>query len=459
MVHVSEGRFDAGDGGPTDAAPPPAPDEHDGALAELGVLLLDAGLSVTDVRAALESVRSANLPDAAMSFAVLPSAVFVSRSDRGGRVVMGNASAEPLSVRQSAHASRLVHRLAARVVRPDAIEERIREIRALPFRHRSLAWIAGSALIAAGLAVLFRCPWWAILVATLVGVVVGAITTVMNRVGPAAAIVPFVSAFVSTLLVGAIAGWLAVGPVPLFAVAAPIAILVPGALITNALLELTAADIVTGSARLAYGLIVLGFMTVGIIAGGAVTGLRVDPDSAALIGQAASVSTEHGGWSALPPLWLSWIGVAVLAAGLGLAFGSGARLMGVSVVVMCCTYAVLVALTPVFGSAVATGAAAAALFVAARLLERMTFAVPATISFQPAFLLLVPGTVGLVALTSLDTESIAAAPLVFVSLCIGTKVGSVIIDTPWAAAFREAARRTVPANSARDRPRAPTRSR
>ena len=40
----------------------------------------------------------------------------------------------------------------------------------------------------------------------------------------------------------------------MFAVCAPIAIIVPGALITNALLELTARDIITGSARLLYGL-------------------------------------------------------------------------------------------------------------------------------------------------------------------------------------------------------------
>jgi hypothetical protein len=52
----------------------------------------------------------------------------------------------------------------------------------------------------------------------------------------------------------------------------------------------------------------------------------------------------------------------------------------------------------------------------------MTLAVPATVSFQPAFLLLVPGTVGLVALASFDAAAPAAAPMIFISLCIGTKV-------------------------------------
>jgi hypothetical protein len=87
------------------------------------------------------------------------------------------------------------------------------------------------------------------------------------------------------------------------------------------------------------------------------------------------------------------------------------------------------------GSIVATGVSAAVLFAAARLLERSGFSVPAAITFQPAFLLLVPGTVGLVAITASSGEALATAPATFVSLCIGIKVGSVITDTPWARVF------------------------
>ena len=61
-------------------------------------------------------------------------------------------------------------------------------------------------------------------------------------------------------------------------------------------------------------------------------------------------------------------------------------------------------------------------------LERVTLAVPATVSFQPAFLLLVPGTIGLVALASFDAQALVSAPMMFLSLCIGTKVGSLLAD-------------------------------
>ena len=78
----------------------------------------------------------------------------------------------------------------------------------------------------------------------------------------------------------------------------------------------------------------------------------------------------------------------------------------------------------------ATGITAGALFVVARSMERLTSTVPATVSFQPAFLLLVPGTVGLVALASLDTAALALAPAMFASICIGTKTGAILSAAP-----------------------------
>ncbi|UJP11674.1 threonine/serine exporter family protein [Microbacterium sp. KUDC0406] len=283
-------------------------------------------------------------------------------------------------------------------------------------------------MLSGALAALFRCPWWAIVLALVVGLLVGGLTLLMMRVRAAAAVAPFVSAFISTILVGTAANALDLSPVPLFAVCAPIAILVPGALMTNALLELTSTDIVTGASRLMYGLIMLAFMAAGVYAGARLTGMHIDSASAALVGDAVQLTNDHGGWQALPPLWAAWFAVIVLAIGIGLAFGSGFRLTVVCVVVMTGTYAVLALLSPMMGNVVATGVAGALLFVAARVLERVTLAVPATVSFQPAFLLLVPGTIGLVSLASFDPQAVATALMMFLSLSIGTKVGALLAD-------------------------------
>ena len=54
------------------------------------------------------------------------------------------------------------------------------------------------------------------------------------------------------------------------------------------------------------------------------------------------------------------------------------------------------------------------LLMAAQLIDRLTFAVPATVSFQPAFLLLVPGTVGLAALASSHGSTLGDATATFI---------------------------------------------
>lgn len=410
----------------TDVAMPAA--QTDVVLGELGVLLLECGVPVTDVRGSLEQVGRRAAPETTLEFAILPEMVMISRPGASSATTTVIGKGEALTFRQSAKASRLVHELESGAAALWEAPQRMRDIRATPRRHPGVQSVIGCGLLSLSLAWLFRCPWWAVALALLVGLLVGGLTMLMMRVRAAAAVAPFVSAFVSTILVGSVAGWLDLGPVPLFAVCAPIAILVPGALVTNALLELTSTDIVTGASRLMYGLIMLAFMAAGVYSGATMTGLRIDSASAALVGEAVQLTTDRGGWEALPPLWSAWLAVFVLAIGIGLAFGSGFRLTVVCIVAMTGTYAVLALCGPVVGSVVATGIAAAVLFVMARVMERLTLAIPATVSFQPAFLLLVPGTVGLVSLASFDAQALVSAPMMFLSLCIGTKVGALLAD-------------------------------
>jgi len=395
-------------------------------LGDLGALLLDAGTSVTDVREHLE--HAPEQARAGLDFSVLPRMVLVVRVDDGAATLV-SASGKDLSFRQGVRASRLAREVELGTVPVAEVPARVDAIRSMTRPHAARDRILGSAAVALGLAVVFRCPWWAVLTSVLVGALVGALVLALDRLEGAGAVVPFLSALLSTVVVGATASALDLGDVPLYAVCAPIAVLVPGALVTNALLELTATDIVTGAARLVYGVLVLGLMSAGIAAGSHLTGLTLDHDSATLVGTARKVTASAGGWHALPPIPLSWLGVVVLALGIGLAFGAGLRLTLVTVAVMVATYALLALLTPVVGAITASGAAAAIVFVGARAVERRALAVPATATFQPAFLLLVPGTVGLVALASTDVHAFTTSLATFVSLCLGTKIGAVLADT------------------------------
>lgn len=394
------------------------------AYSALGCLLLDAGTSVTDVRDSVERAAIASGDDG-LAFSVLPQLIIVNDVRTGAVLAVGNTSGE-LSFRGAARANRLMRELELGHWPVGDLPARILSIRETPRPHASMSWVVGNLLLAGGLALLFRCPWWAIVASMFVGAVVGLLITLLGKWRGAIAIAPFVTAFVSTTLVGTLASGMNLGPVPLFAVCAPIAILVPGALITNALLELTATDIVTGSSRLMYGLIVLAFMAAGISAGAVLTGLTIDPDSTALVGQVVTSGAALAGWEAIPPLWFAWIGVVMLALGIGLAFGSGRSLTLLSVGIMALTYTAIVLLAPLVGNAVATGITAGVVFIVARVVERYAAAVPSNVTFQPALLMLVPGTVGLVALATLEGSAVTAALAVFISLCVGIKSAAVL---------------------------------
>ena len=404
-----------------DAQPPDA----DLVLGRVGALLLDAGMSVTDVRDAVDDVRRATASDVRVG--VLPQLMIVTRRSTGAATMVPAGDSE-LSFRQAGRAGRLVRELRDRAIPLAAANARIEEIRAAAAGHPVARSLFGGVLSGGGLAVLFRCPWWAILLSLAIGGLVGLLLALLQQVRGAAALAPFVASLLSTSLLGLAATRLDLGPVPLLAVCAPIAVLVPGAVITNGLLELTATDILTGSARLVYGLVVLAFMAAGIAAGAALTGLHLDAGSAALVGEVPGLVTDAAGWGALPPLWVSWVGIVVLGIGVGFFFASGPALTAVTVVAMALTYSLLVSLTPWLGSSVATGVTSCVVLLLARLLEQRTVAVPTMVSFLPAFLLLVPGSVALVALAAGSVGALTSAMATFASLCIGTKLGSVLGD-------------------------------
>lgn len=396
------------------------------AFAQLGALLLDAGYAVTDVHFSLAKVAE-KTGHSEMSFAVLPATVLV--SDFPGRpATVVNAAGTELPFWTSARVNGLVRDLASGDIPVGDFADRIHRIRITVKPVAAWELTVGSALLSAGLATLFRIPWWAFLSALIIGGLVGLALHYSSKITGANTIIAFVVAFCSTASVGALAEAFSLGPIPLFAVCAPLAIIVPGATITNALLELSSTDMVTGSSRLMYGILLLGFMTTGIGAGARASGLTIDSSGATLLGDITTISSDHPGWAAVPPLWWSWLGVVAMAIGISIAFKAGPLLTILSVPAMAITYGGTVLLSPYIGGIAATGVVAAAFFFLARGVERYVPRAPAIVTFRPVFLLLVPGTVGLVALTTFDDAALITALGTFLSLSIGTKVGATIAD-------------------------------
>jgi uncharacterized membrane protein YjjP (DUF1212 family) len=250
------------------------------AFAQLGAFLLDAGYAVTDVDFALYKVaEKAGYPD--MAFVVLPATVFAS-DHPGDATTVVNATGVELPLLITARANLLVRRLLAGKVPFWRIPEHIAKVRASTAHITWWELLLGSSGLAGGLGVLFRIPWWAVIATFVLGALIGVAIHLGSKVRGAGTIITFLVAFGTTLSVGLLASHFELGPIPLFAVCAPLAVLVPGTTITNALLELSATDMITGSSRLMYGLLVLAFMTVGIGAAAMATGLRCGSRGSAL---------------------------------------------------------------------------------------------------------------------------------------------------------------------------------
>jgi uncharacterized membrane protein YjjB (DUF3815 family) len=135
--------------------------------------------------------------------------------------------------------------------------------------------------------------------------------------------------------------------------------LLPGAALTTATVELASGEMIAGSSRLVYGVLQLLLLAFGIVAGAALAGL---PSDQAL----TASSSELLGYA-------GWIG----------------QIVG----------------NELFGGALSGFVGALAMTPVAYIVATRPTGPPATVTFLPAFWLLVPGALGLIGVTELATQN------------------------------------------------------
>jgi uncharacterized membrane protein YjjP (DUF1212 family)/uncharacterized membrane protein YjjB (DUF3815 family) len=387
------------------------------ALGELGAGLLDAGYAVTDVREVLCTVADAQ-GRADITVGVLPSAVMIDDPRTAGSRLT-NATGEPLSFDQVAQVASLARSAEQGVTSLAEMRPRLRRVRAQAPRYPRLVAVLGSGLMSAGIAVVFRTTWWAVALDFVLALAVGAALIYGGRVRGLLTVLPFVAAFAVSGVVYWLAADLQWGAVTLFVVCAPLVVMIPGATITTGVVELAAGDVVSGGGRFVSGLIMWATLAVGIAAGAAV----VDVPATA---QDANPVAAVPGWAVLPA-------VLVLALGVGLFFDASWALTAVLAVVLSATYGVVAAAQTISSAPVASGIAAAVMFPVLRLLEVFRPRWPAALTFRPAFWLLVPGSLGLVAITEVATEGqaggqelLAGVVATVIAISVGVQIGAVL---------------------------------
>lgn len=427
MGSVPDPSPDSSPGSRPDATPPipaPAPAASPTlaeALGALGGLMLDAGYAVTDVAHTLRAVaRAAGTVRAEIG--VLPQAVLVDTDGQGAG--LHPATGALLTFDQVGRASRLVARASAGGLAPADLLAHVAAVRA-DARARP-AWLAilGSGFMSLGIAVVFGVPSWAIGMAGLLGLLVGVAIIVLSRDVRIAQLLPFLTAAGSTALLAGAASAFGLGPVPLLAACAPLVVLIPGATVTNGVVELSAGDVVSGGGRFISGLVIWALLGAGIYCGAALAGVRLD-------GTALSAAGGAGGlWGAHAPGWVGWPATALVGFGVGIFFSASWRQTVAIIVTLLLTYGIVVVAQPHVGAPVAAGIAAAIILAGTRALELAVPRFPSVVVFRPAYWLLVPGSFGLVGLTAgrSGLDFVATTLGIILALTVGTQIGALTLD-------------------------------
>jgi uncharacterized membrane protein YjjP (DUF1212 family)/uncharacterized membrane protein YjjB (DUF3815 family) len=385
------------------------------AVEAVGDAMIDAGYSVVSVQTALEDIASVN-GHQSTEVVVFPTALVVSARD-GGEVRTGAISSgrSKLLLHQIDALDSLVWRARTGELNPQEITHGIRQLRRAPSPYPVLLRVAAYMLLCAGIAVLLGASWVGVGLATLFGTLVGSVLqlTVKAPRQYQPLITVALSFAVSVAVFTLVGAGLDPGVLP--SLIAPLVILLPGALLTTAVIELSTGQMMSGAGRLAAGFMQLILLSVGIVAGAMLVGVP----------QIDFAESYHSIGPAAP-----W--VAVAAFGVGIVINQSGRPASIPwiLLVLYVAYGAQVLGDVFFGGVLSALIGALVMTPFAIFVSRLPTGPAAVVSFLPAFWLLVPGALGLVGITSMlgggDAGSTTLVTTLFtmVAIALGILAGS-----------------------------------
>lgn len=361
------------------------PDEALLFLATLGGALSAIGETVDAVETRLAVIaRSYGMPDA--RFSAFPTFLLLTLGQ--GKA----ATIEPTTrLSQTPRLDQIaaVHELASEAERGAVTAaagiERLDAIRRLENRFGDTTSVLGYALLTVGLALILHPAARDVAGAAVLGALVG----VLRRLGRGREVVEALMPFLAATCVAAIVGLAVKYDVTdpgLRAMIASLVVFIPGVALTTAFLELTEGQMVAGSSRLVWGATQLGLLAFGIVVGIGVAGVsaeRAFSSSDALLGS-----------------WAPWLGVFVFAVGVTIANSAPPGAFSSLLVVLYAAWTGQVVGNELLGAYASGFTGALVMTFAANLLARLPSTMPMYAVFLPGFWLLVPGSLGLIGLTT-----------------------------------------------------------
>ncbi|MGY4869069.1 threonine/serine ThrE exporter family protein [Mycolicibacterium elephantis] len=384
-------------------------------LARLGSAMGAANYPVTLIRRMLE--RSSAAYGVPNDFLALPNTVQVVGPATGSGTTMKSAHLDTdLRFDQTFPLARLVTATMRGQVDPVEGNAQLDRILALPPRYPEWVTVLGYGVWSAGLGLVLEPTPLNLLGATVLGLMVGLIAVLGRRAGVVAQLVPVVSAFAVAAVSIAVAEYLGLDHIGLRALIPPLAMFLPGAAITLAVIELTSRDTISGSSRLVGGFMQLAQLVFGILIAVQLLG----EDTANL----SSIALNK-----LGP-WAPWAGVAVYAVGVMLFLGPPRSFLPWLLVVSYAAYTAQYLGDLVLGSYASGFCGGLVLTLSALSLSRRRAAPPAITMILPGFWLLVPGSMGLIGIAELfGADGDSALGVTFISMfsvAIGLQTGFVL---------------------------------
>ncbi|PWC05460.1 threonine/serine ThrE exporter family protein [Agromyces badenianii] len=351
-----------------------------------------------------------------LEITVLPTVILIQTGEgEEGRVAIRSTVNASFRFDQIAALYRLIdHAKRAEIAPIDGIN-RLNEIGAMKPTHGWFVRTFGHALLTTGLALLLAPSWQGALVAFVLGAAIGVAKLVRS---PTLQIVfPVFAAFVCALAVFLLAPHFAVGD-PIRLLIAPLATFLPGGVLTTAVVELAAGQMLAGASRLVFGFVQLALLAFGILAAGTLVGVG----SSSYVPLPADTTV---------PWWTAAIGVLLFAIGNYLHFSAPPRTFGWVLLVLLVAYGGQLLGGALIGAAVSGFIGALAMTPLVLWIASLRRGAPSQLTFLPAFWLLVPGAAGLVGLTeAIGTtrgyEDFAQAVVSIMSIALGVLIGTAL---------------------------------
>ncbi|MDN6605906.1 threonine/serine exporter family protein, partial [Brevibacterium sp.] len=385
-------------------------------LVTIGAGLLAGGISSVDVEDALTGLAR-TLGISRLRVAALPRGLFLTsgagdstKFERIGPDLRFDQTAKLLDIVDALRARRLSVEAATRMIDT--------EVRGAPPRWPTWFSHLGAVPIGIGLCLLLEPGLINLAFAAFGSLIVAGILAVNGRWPSVSPLLPVSSAFI--VLIGYRLDWLESRlERPLRPIVATLALLLPGSAVVTGLTEISAGALSAGSSRLVSATVQLAMFIAGVAGAAAITGTGADA--------LRNTQLTDSAWQ------LSALGV--LSATIGLMIYLYTPLEHTVPIVVTIAAAALAQLGigAEFGAAVGGLAGALTASLVAVILSRLPRGPIWRISYVPAFLIVAPGSFGLLNASQLEfgdgggvAGSLLAAGATFFSIAIGTVIGAAI---------------------------------